>query len=99
LAGIVILSLWLAAAHDRGYGKNKRCRGCIRYIHTELKTVTNSPTLPKIWTRRNRNPYIYIVIFASILCAAWLGVGTIGFISSSLGGYRIVFSLYYLSTS
>ena len=86
LAAALIIILWILASQDRGYGKKKKCRGCMRYIHTNIP----DSGLPKNWTRTNRNPYPLLITFACILFLAWTAVGGIGYTAKDIQGYRLV---------
>jgi hypothetical protein len=91
LAGVLILIMWIVAAHDRGVedGNKYKCRGCIYYYHDDL---VNSNIEIKNWYMLHRDSYNLLIAFGVICGVFWMAAGGVGFIVSNemLGKVNII---------
>ncbi len=89
ICAVIIIVLWLVAAHDRGSedGNVHKCHGCYQIWHKQL--ADDSGDLNK-WMRANRDPYPLLIAFGVVLCFFWLVTAVLGIISNTVMMGKIV---------
>eukprot|EP00826_Nyctotherus_ovalis_P047170 TRINITY_DN538_c0_g1_i9.p1 TRINITY_DN538_c0_g1~~TRINITY_DN538_c0_g1_i9.p1 ORF type:complete len:220 (+),score=16.93 TRINITY_DN538_c0_g1_i9:72-731(+) len=86
ICAIVVFTLWMIAAHDRGRPHpgnttGRKCRGCNWFLHDIYKNAANLPF--RQWRYAFRDPYVLLVVFGSILLGFWTVTGIVGMLTSN----------------